>query len=151
MQQHVAQDSTSEKLAPLHRYVMTTQATWERGAVQYVDIKIKRNVRQWVRDLRARMGGGGREKKVHRPGARTQCHSSGNLSEMGHYELKAASSRFFSPSPPFAARHGKTRPVSRELKRDETRLSRKRDRLTSSWTAAVKTPASGPGAPSELS
>ncbi|KYQ56951.1 hypothetical protein ALC60_04155 [Trachymyrmex zeteki] len=28
---------------------------------------------------------------------------------MGHYELKAASSRFFSPSP-FAARHGKTRP-----------------------------------------
>ena len=55
------------------------------------------------------------EEKVHRPGARTQCHSSGNLSEMGHYELKAASSRFFSPSPPFAARHGG---------RDEARFSR---------------------------
>lgn len=35
---------------------MTTQATWERGAMQHVDIKIKRNARQWVRDLRARMG-----------------------------------------------------------------------------------------------
>jgi len=71
MQQHVAQDSTSEKLAPLHRYVMTTQATWERGAVQHVDIKIKRNVRQWVRDLRARMGGGGREEGASARGSHT--------------------------------------------------------------------------------
>lgn len=33
---------------------------------------------------------------MHQPEAGTQCHSSGNLSEMGHYGLKAASSRFFS-------------------------------------------------------
>lgn len=91
-----------------------------RGAVQHVDIKIKRNARQWVRDLRASGWVEEVEVEVHRPGARTQCHSSGNLSEMGHYELKPASSRFFSPSP-FAARHGKTRPVSRE--RSATRLA----------------------------
>lgn len=33
-------------------------------------------------------GAGGASARV-----RTQCHSSGNLSEMGHYELKAASSQ----------------------------------------------------------
>lgn len=54
---------------------------------------------------------------MHRPGARTQCHSSGNLSEMGHYELKAASSRFFSPSPS---------PSCRETREDEARIPRER-------------------------
>lgn len=139
-------DSTWEKLAA-HCVVLCNDdaATWERGKVR-VDIKIKRasmgprpkGAVGWRRKRRRRRR---RRTCIDQGSSHTQCHSSGNLSEMGHYELKAASSRFSITI--LAERHeGKRaggerwrlgRKDGSASRASATRhLSRKRDRLTSS-------------------